>query len=74
MPRFIRVAIIWYYHYFRIKIHIPEGTIVAMLTPFDKDGKINETKVRKSIEFLISKGVDGIFPVSSCGDYVHGNS
>ena len=52
-------------------MHIPEGTIVAMLTPFDKEGKINEVEVRKLINFLIEKDVDGIFPVSSCGEYTH---
>ncbi|MBM3710086.1 MAG: dihydrodipicolinate synthase family protein [Actinobacteria bacterium] len=52
-------------------MRIPEGTIVAMLTPFDKEGKINEAEVRKLVNFLIGKGVDGIFPVSSCGEYTH---
>ena len=50
---------------------IPEGVIVAMLTPFDKNGKINEIEVRKLVNFLIDKKVDGIFPVSSSGEYVH---
>ncbi len=32
-------------------MNIPEGTIVAMLTPFDDRGKVNETvkKIRDSI-------------------------
>ena len=50
---------------------IPEGTIVAMLTPFNERGKINEAEVRKLVNFLIGRGVDGIFPVSSCGEYTH---
>ena len=52
-------------------MNIPEGVIVAMLTPFDEDGKVNESEVRKLVNFLIDKGVDGIFPVASCGEYVH---
>lgn len=52
-------------------MHIPEGVIVAMLTPFDDNGRIAEKEVRKIVNFLIDKGVDGIFPVSSCGEYVH---
>lgn len=52
-------------------MNIPEGVIVAMLTPFDENGKVNEPEVRKLVSFLIEKGVDGIFPVSSCGEYVH---
>ena len=50
---------------------IPEGVIVAMLTPFDENGRVNEPEVRKLVNFLIDKGVSGIFPVSSCGEYVH---
>lgn len=50
---------------------IPEGAIVAMLTPFDSRGRVNETEVRKLVSFLIDRGVNGIFPVSSCGEYVH---
>ena len=52
-------------------MNIPEGTIVAMLTPFDDKGKVNEVEVRKLVTFLIDKGVDGIFPVASCGEYTH---
>lgn len=52
-------------------MNIPEGTIVAMLTPFDSKGKVNEIEVRKLVNFLIDRGVDGIFPVSSCGEYAH---
>lgn len=52
-------------------MRIPEGVIVAMLTPFDDDGKINEIEVRRLVNFLIDKKVDGIFPVSTCGEYVH---
>lgn len=49
----------------------PQGTIVAMLTSFDREGKIDELEVRKLVSFLIDKGVNGIFPVSSSGEYVH---
>ena len=42
-----------------------------MLTPFNEKGRINEPQVRKLVNFLIDKKVDGIFPVSSCGEYVH---
>jgi len=52
-------------------MHIPEGVIVAMLTPFDDNGRISERETRKLVNFLIDKGVDGIFPVSSCGEYAH---
>jgi dihydrodipicolinate synthase/N-acetylneuraminate lyase len=52
-------------------MHIPKGTVVAMLTPFDNEGRVNEIEVRKMVSFFIAKGVDGIFPVASCGEYTH---
>jgi dihydrodipicolinate synthase/N-acetylneuraminate lyase len=52
-------------------MHIPEGAIVAMMTPFDRQGKISEVQTRRLVNFLIDKKVDGIFPVASCGEYTH---
>jgi len=49
----------------------PEGVFVAMLTPFDKEGHIHETEVRKMVDFQIENGVNGLFPVSSAGEYIH---
>ena len=45
-------------------MYVPGGTIVAMMTPFDEEGRVNEIEVRRLVSFLISKGVNGIFPVS----------
>ncbi|MEI7616127.1 MAG: dihydrodipicolinate synthase family protein, partial [Actinomycetota bacterium] len=52
-------------------MHIPEGVIAEMLTPFDDIGRITEKETVKLVYFLIEKGVDGIFPVSSCAEYAH---
>lgn len=52
-------------------MNIPEGVIAAMLTPFDDEGKIDEKEIRKQVNFLISKGINGLFPVASCGEYTH---
>lgn len=49
----------------------PEGVYVAMIVPFKEDGKINEEELRKLIEFQIKEGVDGLFPNSSVGEFVH---
>jgi 4-hydroxy-tetrahydrodipicolinate synthase len=49
----------------------PEGVYVAMLTPFSADGTVNETELRKIVDFQIEAGVDGLFPVSSCGESIH---
>jgi 4-hydroxy-tetrahydrodipicolinate synthase len=49
----------------------PEGVYAAMLTPFDDGGSINEAELRKIVGFLIAKGVDGLFPISSVGESIH---
>ena len=49
----------------------PEGVYVAMLTPFHDDGSINEGELRRIVDFQIEAGVDGLFPVSSVGEFIH---
>ena len=49
----------------------PEGVYVAMLTPFHDDGSINEAELRRIVDFQIEAGVDGLFPVSSVGEFIH---
>ncbi len=49
----------------------PEGVFPAMLTPFDDNGKINEKMVRSIIEFGLDRGLHGLFPVSSVGEFIH---
>ncbi len=49
----------------------PEGVYVAMLTPFDEDGAINEGELRRIVDFQIEGGVDGLFPISSVGEFIH---
>jgi N-acetylneuraminate lyase/4-hydroxy-tetrahydrodipicolinate synthase len=49
----------------------PEGVYVAMLTPFGKDGAINEKELRHIVDFLIEAGVHGLFPNSSVGESIH---
>ena len=41
-----------------------EGVIAVFLTPFDKDGNINYSAMEELIEFMVGKGIHGIF---SCG-------
>jgi len=43
-----------------------------MLTPFSEDGSINENELRRIVDFKIEAGVDGLFPVSSVGEFIHG--
>ena len=49
----------------------PEGVYVAMLTPFDEDGAINEGELRRIVDFQIEGGVHGLFPISSVGEFIH---
>ncbi len=49
----------------------PAGVYVAMLTPFEQDGAIHELEMRRMVDFQIRRGVDGLFPVSSVGEYIH---
>jgi len=49
----------------------PEGIYVAMLTPFTADGAINDEELRRIVEFQITVGVHGLFPISSVGEFIH---
>jgi len=49
----------------------PEGVYVAMLTPFDEDGALNEGELRRIVDFQIEGGVHGLFPISSVGEFIH---
>jgi len=49
----------------------PEGIFVAMLTSFKQDGHIHEKEMRRIVDFQIQHGVDGLFPVSSVGEFIH---
>lgn len=47
----------------------PEGIIPAMVTPFDSEGKMNENVLREFVNYLVEKGVHGLFPVGSQGEF-----
>lgn len=49
----------------------PIGIYSAMLTPFNADGSINELVLRRMVDFMIEKGLHGIFPVSTSGEFPH---
>ncbi|MFW6245054.1 MAG: 4-hydroxy-tetrahydrodipicolinate synthase [Fibrobacterota bacterium] len=44
------------------------GCYVAIVTPFTKDGKLDEEGLRSNIEYLISKGAAGIVPCGTTGE------
>lgn len=45
-----------------------EGITVASITPFTKEGKIDEEALNEHINFLIENGVDGIFAGGTYGE------
>jgi len=45
------------------------GIIPAMVTPFDRQGKVSEDSLRKLIDYLMEGGVHGLFPVGSQGEF-----
>lgn len=51
----------------------PEGIYPAMLTPFDEKGLVNETELRRYVDWLIERGLHGLFPVSSVGESIQMN-
>ncbi|GAH07515.1 unnamed protein product, partial [marine sediment metagenome] len=45
-----------------------EGALTAMVTPFDKDGKIDEEGLRENVKFQIKNGTHGLVPVGTTGE------
>ncbi len=49
----------------------PEGAIAALATPFESHDSLNRETLRLLIDFIIERGVDGIFAASTVGEFVH---
>ena len=47
----------------------PRGIIPPIITPLTEEGKFNEPVFRQMINFLISEGVHGIFPLGTTGEF-----
>lgn len=47
------------------------GVTTAMVTPFDQDDNVNYSAVKELTEFLISKGVHGLYPMGTTGEMIH---
>jgi 4-hydroxy-tetrahydrodipicolinate synthase len=45
-----------------------KGSIVALVTPFNKDGQINEEKLKSLIDWHIENGTDGILVCGTTGE------
>ena len=44
------------------------GVIPAMITSFNKDESINKEGIRKTVNYLISERVDGLYITGSTGE------
>jgi len=47
-----------------------QGIIPPMLTAFKENGEFDEEKTRKFVDYLIEKGVDGLAPCGSTGEFI----
>lgn len=47
----------------------PHGIIVPIVTPFDREGRLDERALRRLIEHLIQNGVHGIFALGTTGEF-----
>jgi 4-hydroxy-tetrahydrodipicolinate synthase len=45
-----------------------QGVFTALITPFNRDGKIDEQALRKLVDFQIDLGIDGLVPVGTTGE------
>jgi 4-hydroxy-tetrahydrodipicolinate synthase len=45
-----------------------KGVIVPLLTPFDEQGKIHTAATKQLVEFLIERGIHGLFPGGTTGE------
>jgi 4-hydroxy-tetrahydrodipicolinate synthase len=45
-----------------------QGVIAPMLTPFDSSGQIDADGTERLVEFLVSKGIAGLFPLGTTGE------
>jgi len=44
------------------------GTATALVTPFKKDGSVDETTMREFVDFQLDGGVEAVVPVGSTGE------
>lgn len=47
----------------------PHGIVVPIVTPVTQDGKFNEKAYRDLIEYLASRGIHGVFPFGTTGEF-----
>lgn len=48
--------------------YLPQGAWTALITPFDRSGKIDEKAFRQLVEFQLAQGIDGLVPAGTTGE------
>jgi len=46
----------------------PEGVWTALVTPFDKKGRLDSATLKRMIEFQVAQGITGIVPTGTTGE------
>ena len=46
-----------------------EGIFTPTMVPLDQSGEINEAELRRYIDWLIERGVHGLYPNGSTGEF-----
>jgi 4-hydroxy-tetrahydrodipicolinate synthase len=52
----------------RRKIKMLRGTLTALVTPFKKEGSLDEDALRKLVDFQVERGIDGLVPCGTTGE------
>jgi 4-hydroxy-tetrahydrodipicolinate synthase/2-dehydro-3-deoxy-phosphogluconate/2-dehydro-3-deoxy-6-phosphogalactonate aldolase len=47
-----------------------QGILPALLTPYDASGNVNLEEIKKHLDFLIERGVNGIFALGTNGEFL----
>jgi len=49
----------------------PKGVIPALVTPFKRNFDVDEEALRRLIDFVVEKGVNGVVPCGTTGEFVN---
>ena len=53
--------------------YIPEGIITALVTPFNSEGELDESGIRRLVNWQIEGGIHGVVITAGCGEFVNLN-
>jgi 4-hydroxy-tetrahydrodipicolinate synthase len=53
--------------------YVPEGIITAIVTPFNSEGELDESGMRRLVNWQIEGGIHGVVTTAGCGEFVNLN-